>query len=101
MIESVHFISSAGWNRHDCLDPDTPNKSWVSSKYDIEGMHWTELQQKYFYLRYVIKLHIDKYKMESYPYTIQSFSANFVSRNSNFILDWFVQAIRPISYDLL
>ncbi|MGA9153073.1 MAG: hypothetical protein WBZ36_21055 [Candidatus Nitrosopolaris sp.] len=29
------------------LDPDTPNESWVSSKYDIEGMHWTELQQIY------------------------------------------------------
>jgi hypothetical protein len=27
------------------LDPDAPNESWVSSKYDIEGMHWTELQQ--------------------------------------------------------
>jgi hypothetical protein len=39
--------------------------------------------------------------MESYPYTIQSFSTNFVSRYSNFKPDWFVQAIRPISYDLL
>jgi hypothetical protein len=29
------------------LDPDAPNESWVSSKYDIEGMHWTELQQIY------------------------------------------------------
>ncbi|MGB8935578.1 MAG: hypothetical protein WCC17_10795, partial [Candidatus Nitrosopolaris sp.] len=29
------------------LDPDTTNESWVSSKYDIEGMHWTELQQIY------------------------------------------------------
>jgi hypothetical protein len=29
------------------FDPDTPNESWVSSKYDIEGMHWTELQQIY------------------------------------------------------
>src|SRR5215469_6364596 len=26
------------------LDPDTPNES---SKYDIEGMHWSELQQIY------------------------------------------------------
>ena len=24
-----------------------PNESWVSSKYPIEGMHWTELQQLY------------------------------------------------------
>ena len=29
------------------LDPDASNKSWISSKYDIEGMHWTELQQIY------------------------------------------------------
>jgi hypothetical protein len=27
------------------LNPDAPNDSWTSSKYDIEGMHWTELQQ--------------------------------------------------------
>ena len=24
-----------------------PNESWISSKYDIEGMHWQELQQLY------------------------------------------------------
>jgi hypothetical protein len=27
------------------LNPDAPNESWTSSKYDIECMHWTELQQ--------------------------------------------------------
>ncbi|MFZ0220378.1 MAG: hypothetical protein WAM42_01625 [Candidatus Nitrosopolaris sp.] len=29
------------------LNPDASNESWVSTKYDIEGMHWTELQQIY------------------------------------------------------
>src|SRR5215469_10536906 len=29
------------------LNKDAPNESWTSSKYDIEGMHWTELQQIY------------------------------------------------------
>jgi hypothetical protein len=24
-----------------------PNESWISSKYDIQGMHWQELQQLY------------------------------------------------------
>jgi hypothetical protein len=27
------------------LDPNTPNEIWSSTKYDIEGMHWSELQQ--------------------------------------------------------
>src|SRR5215813_4146725 len=24
-----------------------PNESWISSRYDIQGMHWQELQQLY------------------------------------------------------
>lgn len=28
-------------------NPKQPNKHWISSKYDIQNMHWTELQQLY------------------------------------------------------
>ncbi|NAL78282.1 hypothetical protein DYY65_08555 [Nitrososphaera sp. AFS] len=34
-------------------------------------------------------------------YVLDSASANFVNRNRNIIPDWFVQANRPIPYDLL
>jgi hypothetical protein len=27
--------------------PKQPNESWISSKYDIQGLHWQELQQLY------------------------------------------------------
>jgi hypothetical protein len=29
------------------LKSNTPNESWISSKYDIQGMPWQELQQIY------------------------------------------------------
>jgi hypothetical protein len=28
-------------------NPDQPNGSWTSYKYDIEGMHWSEIEKIY------------------------------------------------------
>jgi hypothetical protein len=34
-------------NQRHSKNPKEPNESWISNKYDIQGMHWQELQQLY------------------------------------------------------
>ena len=34
-------------SRRSSKNPKEPNEHWVSSKYDTQNMHWTELQQLY------------------------------------------------------
>jgi Rad3-related DNA helicase len=85
-------------NRKQPPFPDLGDR-WTSKKKEINGQ-WDIWQTA---LRLVQGYGRSIRSKEDWAktYVLDSAPANFVNRNRNIIPDWFVQAIRPIPYDLL